>query len=405
MRAGRALLAPAVCLYLIMFGVALGADRGSSGMAQLTPVAFSDLPGWSGERQEEALSAFALSCARLRAPVYAAAATGKKSNSLQAWTRICTQALSPDALLSGAGARRFFETNFSLYRVTLPGNARGFLTGYYEPEVEGSLERSAAFPVPLYRRPDDLVTLKPSQAGHGLEPGLAAARRVKGGFEAYPTRAEIEAGALAGRGLELVYLRDPIEAFFIHIQGSARVRLKDGEVMRLGFAAKNGHPYSSIGKVLIERGALSAAEMNTERLRQWLAAHPDEAGEVMATNRSFIFFRAITVPDPTLGPIGAAGVQLTPQRSLAVDPAFHSFATPIWIDAELPDANGRTGPFRRLMIAQDTGSAITGAARGDIFFGTGAAASARAGRIRHEGDFLVLLPKGMPLPNWAAGGG
>lgn len=398
-RAGLNLLVPAVCLYFLMLGVGQGADRGNSDMAQLTPESFSDLPGWTGDRHQEALSAFALSCVRLLAPG-SGGAVGKKGRSLQAWRSICKNALSPDALLSRAAARRFFETNFSLYRVTLPGKARGFLTGYYEPEVEGSLERSASFSVPLYRRPDDLVTLKASQA-HG---GLSAVRRGKDGFEPYSTRAEIEAGALAGRGLELVYLRDPVEAFFVHVQGSVRVRLQDGRLMRVGFAAKNGHPYSSIGKVLIERGALSAAEMNSKRLRQWLAANPKEARGVMDTNRSFIFFRTLAVADPTLGPIGAGGVQLTPLRSIAVDQAFHTYGTPIWIDAELPGAKGGVRPFRRLMIAQDTGSAITGAARADIFFGSGEAAGARAGVIRHKGDFAVLLPKGVPLPEWAAGG-
>lgn len=341
-------------------------------MARLTPVSFSRLSGWADDRQEEALSAFALSCARL----LAGAAAGKAD----AWQKVCRSALNPDALLERAAARRFFEANFSPYRVTLPGKARGFLTGYYEPEVEGSLKRSAAFPVPLYRVPDDLTS------------------------EPYLTRAEIEAGALAGRGLELVHLRDAIEAFFVHVQGSARVRLEDGEVMRLAFAAKNGHPYTSIGKVLIDRGALAAEEMSAERLRQWLAAHPEEAGEVMARNRSFIFFRTIDVPDPTLGPIGAAGAQLTPGRSLAVDPAFHRFATPIWIDAELPGADGRLKPFRRLMVAQDAGSAIAGPARGDIFFGSGAEAGASAGLVRHHGDFTILLPNGVPLPDWAGGG-
>ena len=391
-------------LYLLYPGNGRAADRGNSGMARLTPVSFSDLAGWAEDRHEEALSAFALSCARLLAPA-SAGATGRDGEALRAWNSICKRALRPDALLQRAHARRFFETNFSPHRVSLPDKARGFLTGYFEPEVEGSLEKGAEFATPLYRRPDDLVTLKRGETRRGLAPGLSAARRGKGGFEPYPTRAEIEAGALSGRGLELVYLRDPIDAFFVHVQGSARVRLPDGEVLRVGFAAKNGHPYTSIGKVLIDRGLMSAEEMTAERLRRWLAAHPDQARDVMNQNRSFIFFRNITVPDPTLGPIGAAGVQLTPRRSLAVDPAFHSFATPVWIGAELPAANGRLEPFRRLMIAQDAGSAITGAARGDIFFGSGAAAGARAGRVRHSGDFVVLLAKDLPLPDWAAEGG
>jgi membrane-bound lytic murein transglycosylase A len=364
-----------LALYLSYPGDGRGADGGNSGMARLTPVSFSDLTGWAEDRHEEALSAFAVSCARLPA-----GATRRDGEVLRAWRTICEQALRPDVLLQRTDARRFFETNFSPYRVTLPNKARGFLTGYYEPELEGALTKSAAFPVPLYRVPEDL------------------------GSKPYLTRAEIEAGALAGRGLELVYLSDPIEAFFVHIQGSARVRLPDGGVLRVGFAAKNGHPYTSVGKVLIGRGLMSAEEMTAERLRGWLAAHADQAREILNQNRSFIFFRKIIVPDPTLGPIGAAGIQLTPGRSLAVDRAFYPFGTPVWIHSDLPAANGRLQSFRRLMIAQDSGSAITGAARGDIFFGSGAAAGARAGLIRHSGDWVVLLPKGLALPDWAAEG-
>jgi membrane-bound lytic murein transglycosylase A len=364
-----------LALYLSYPGSGRGADGGISGMARLTPVSFSDLTGWADDRHEEALSAFAVSCARLPA-----GATRGDGEVLRAWRTICEKALRPDALLQRSNARRFFETNFSPYRVTLPNRARGFLTGYYEPEVEGSLARSAKFAAPLYRTPEDLAS-KP-----------------------YLTRAEIEAGALSGRGLELVYLSDPIEAFFVHVQGSARVRLPDGEVLRVGFAAKNGHPYTSIGKVLIDRGLMSAEEMTAGRLRGWLAAHAEQAREIMNQNRSFIFFRKITVPDPTLGPIGAAGVQLTPGRSLAVDRAFHPFGAPVWIHADLPAANGRLQSFRRLMIAQDAGSAITGAARGDIFFGSGAAAGAQAGLIRHAGDWVVLLPNDLALPDWAAVG-
>lgn len=372
-------------------------------MAQLTPVSFSDLPGWADDRHEEALSALANSCVRQPAAASRSASAAERDAS-RIWKAVCKRALDPDALLEPATARRFFETNFSAYRIVLPNRGRGFLTGYYEPEVEGSLTKSAEFAVPLYRRPDDLVTLGRGKPRGALDPGLSAARRGRRGLEAYPTRAQIEAGALRGKGLELVYLRDSVDAFFIHVQGSTRVRLPGGEVMRLGFAAKNGHPYTAIGKVLIERGEISAAEMSAQRLRQWLAAHPRQAGDVMNRNRSFIFFRKINVPDPTLGPIGAAGVQLTPGRSLAIDRAFHRFATPFWIAARLPDASGRLVSYRWLMIAQDTGSAITGPARGDIFFGSGVSAGDRAGLIRHSGDFTILLPNGMRLPRWAAAG-
>ena len=376
MRAHLLLLALAAGLSLSGPGGGRAAERGTSGMVRWTATAFSDLAGWADDRHDEALSAFARSCVR-QFP----ASRGKVSEDLgptnAIWNAVCQQALRPHILLDATAARRFLETNFTPYRIDLPG----FLTGYYEPEIDGSLKKSGRFPVPLYRRPPDL------------------------GPKPYLTRAEIDSGALAGKGLELVHLADPIEAFFVHVQGSARIRLDDGQVVRVGFAAKNGHPYTAIGRVLIARGAIPAEEMTAQRLRQWLAEHPREAGAVMAENRSYIFFRRLDLPDPTLGPAGASGVQLTPDRSLAVDPSFHRFGTPVWIDADLPDANGRFERFRRLMIAQDAGSAITGAARGDIFFGSGAAAAARAGPVRHPGSFTILWPNGLALPDWAAGGG
>lgn len=329
-------------------------------MARLEPVGFTDLPGWREDDPAGALSAFRHGCAR-------GTSTGLRA--------ACAAAARHDG-----APRAFFETHFRPYRVDPGGGRRGFLTGYFEPEIAGARRPGAAFSAPLYRRPADLGARVP-----------------------YPTRAEIEAGALAGRGLELVYLADRIEAFFVHVQGSARVRLDDGAVMRVGFDGKNGHPYVAIGRVLIEAGEIAPEEMTAARLRAWLKANPERADAVMRRNPSFIFFREIRGHDASLGPLGAQGVGLTPLRSLAVDRAFHAYGTPVWITAELPGEDGAPTAFRRLMIAQDTGSAITGAARGDIFFGSGAAAGELAGRIRHAGDFHVLLPRGAPLPAWAGG--
>lgn len=343
-------------------------------MARLEPVAFADLPGWRDDRHEEALAAFRRGCARMAGA---------------AWRAACAGAAAHEG-----DARGFFESRFVPHRVVADGDGRGFLTGYYEPELAGARAPGAGFAAPLYARPDDLVALDGTSPRAGLDPALTAARATAEGLAPYPTRAEIEAGALAGRGLELVYLADRIEAFFVHVQGSVRVRLAGGGVVRLGYAGRNGHPYVSIGRRLIEDGIIAREEMTATRLRAWLKDNPDRADAVMRENPSFIFFRELDGLDPALGPPGAQGVPLTPLRSLAVDPAFHAYGTPVWLAAELPGADGRPAAFRRLMIAQDTGSAIRGPARGDIFFGSGDAAGERAGRIRHAGDVFVLLPAG-----------
>jgi membrane-bound lytic murein transglycosylase A len=228
--------------------------------------------------------------------------------------------------------------------------------------------RTGTFTVPLYGRPDDLVDGAP-----------------------YHDRQAIESGALAGRGLEIVWLTSAVDAFFIHVQGSARVRLTDGGMLRLTYAGKSGHGYTPIGRVLRDRGALPAGGITMASIRDWLGAHPEKASEVMWSNRSFIFFRETEGVGADDGPIAAAGVSLTTGRSLAVDRTLHTFHAPVFVDTALPDG----AAFRRLMMAQDTGSAIVGPARGDIFFGTGDQAGAIAGAMQAEGRFYLLVPAGV----------
>ena len=300
---------------------------------------------------------------------------------------ISRAAAAPRNIAPGA-ARDFFEREFRPFAVE-PVGGRGFLTGYYEPVVDGSRERSERFNAPLYGVPDDLVEIDPDNPPPGIEAGTRFARIVDGGVAPYPDRAAIDAGFLDGRGLEIVFLADPVEAFFIHVQGAARIRLATGGEMRVTYAAKSGHPYSSIGRVLIEQGALPKGGATMAAIRAWLAAHPGDAAGVMARNRSFIFFREAPVADPGLGPVAAAKVPLTAGRSLAVDRLIHTFATPVWIETQLPGGDD----WRRLMIAQDTGSAIVGPARGDIFFGSGDAAGEIAGAMAAAGRFVVLLPR------------
>jgi membrane-bound lytic murein transglycosylase A len=293
-----------------------------------------------------------------------------------------------------AAARRFFEDQFQPFSVT-PERGPSFVTGYYEPIVAGSRFASAKFTAPILARPDDLVTL-PQGMGVPGRPELSSARRMHdGALAAYSERAEIEAAAT--RCAPLVWLEDTVEVFFVQIQGSARVVLPDGEEIRLVYAGRNGWPYTSIGRLLIERGEIAASEMGLAALKTWIRAHGQKHGEagaaLMHANKSYVFFAIEPDLRESDGPIGGAGVSLTPLRSIAVDRNLWSYGLPFWLSGVLPWESDSATPFRRLMVAQDTGSAILGPARADIFFGSGATAGARAGAIRHTCDFIVLLPK------------
>ena len=353
------------------------------GDAALKPLSFSDLPGWAEDDHEAAFAAFRRTCEAVVADKPAlrpAAATG---DDLRA---VCAAALSEPG-----PARAFFETRFAPFEV-VPPSGRGFLTGYFEPEYEGSLVRDPAFPTPLLARPDHLVTLAQGETLPGLDPALQAARRTPDGFEPYPDRAAIEDGALGTQARPIVWLRDPVDALIVHVQGSARIRLPDASVVRVAYAGRNGHPFTAVGRILVERGHVPLAEMNLERLTGWLKANTAEGREIIRRNRSYIFFRLAQELDPADGPIGGAGVPLIPGRSLAVDRTLWSYGLPVWLEGTLPVPGG-TEPLARLTIAQDTGSAIVGPARGDFFTGSGAEAGTRAGLIRSPVRFVVLRPR------------
>lgn len=368
---------------------AIASQRPGPAGSILRPVPFADLKGWVQDDHAAAFATFRRSCAAMLAggpelrPGLPAPADLLDT---------CRDALAYDPA-DAVAARSWFERRFAAWRV-VPDGRTPFLTGYYEPEVEGSLAATPDFAAPVLARPSDLVSF-PEGAPPPLEPALTAARTSPRGLEPYPDRAAIEDGALAGRGLELVHLRDAVEVFLTQVQGSARVRLKDGSVRRLVYAGRNGHPYTSIGRVIVAEGHATAEEMHLEGLKAWLRAHPAEARRIMRLNRSYIFFALRSDLDPNDGPIGAASVPLTPRRSLAVDRTAWPYGTPVWIDVALPDPAG-TGPepFAALTVAQDTGSAIVGPARGDLFFGSGYDAGLRAGMLRHRPDFVVLLPRG-----------
>jgi membrane-bound lytic murein transglycosylase A len=362
------------------------------GGARLQPVPFADLMEWGQDDHLAAFRTFRRSC---EAPANPAPTTAPQGAGRADLGSLCAAALGSAVSPSADGARRFFESHFAPYEVIPPGG-RGFLTGYFEPEYEGSLAATDTFATPLLARPGDLVTAAPGEALPGVDPALRAARRTEQGLSPYPDRAAIEDGALGANAKPIVFVRDPVEALVIHVQGSTRIRLNDGRVIRVAYDGRNGQPYTSVGRIIVERGHVPLPEMNLERLIGWLRANPAEGREIIRQNRSYIFFRIADELDPADGPVGGAGVPLTAGRSLAVDHSLWSYGLPFWLDGELPLPNGGSEPLRRLMIAQDTGTAIVGPARGDFFFGTGADAGTRAGLLRHPARFVVFLPKPRP---------
>lgn len=354
---------------------------------------FDMIPRWRSDRHEDAFAAFCKSAER---GLKKAPKTGRLGISGRSMGPVFQAALA----LHNVGpesARRFFETQF--VPLGFKGSGKGFVTGYYEPEIQGSRRRQEGFDVPLYRHPPDLVKIDPATPLETVPPGYAFARKIGDGYTEYDDRPAIEDGALENRGLELVYLKSKVEAFFVHIQGSAKIRLTDGSLMRVSFSGKSGHPYTPIGKFLIEDGVIDRGAMTADALRGWLDNNGPEADALMRKNRSFIFFKEVTGISAESGPVAAAGVTLTPGRSLAVDRLLHTFSTPIWVSSDLShidaetDDTTRPARFDRLMIAQDTGSAIVGSTRGDIFIGTGKTAATLAGRIKHPATFVLLAPK------------
>jgi membrane-bound lytic murein transglycosylase A len=352
---------------------------------RLTLTRFAELPGWTEDRLAEALPALQRSCARiLRGEAGAPMGPRSVGGTAGEWREPCTALIAAPATENGL--RQLLEAHFTPVQVTAGEEPEGIFTGYYEVELEGARAPSPRFPVPLYRRPPDLLSANLGNFADDLA-GRTIFGRVAGDrFVPYATRAEIEGGALSAQGLELFWVADPIEAFLLHIQGSGRLRLAEGGVTRVGFAAANGHPFYGIGRALTERGLLPKDKASMPEIREWLRAHPVEGREMMQLNRRYIFFREIEGE----GPIGAEGVALTPGRSLAVDTALLPLGAPVWLDTHWPGDPAR--PLRRLMVAQDTGSAIKGAVRGDFFWGTGEAALAEAGRMKSAGRYWFLLP-------------
>lgn len=355
----------------------------------LRPVAFSDCPGWNRDDHSAAFAAFRRSADYAAYQPYKSGSLGISFEALEPILAIARGLNNPDV----KEARAFFERNFIPCRV-IPDQGTGFVTAFYEPEIEASLYADDRFKVPFLRQPDDLVKVTDDNRPTGFDPSFAFARRTEDGLVEYDDRRMIEQGSLSGRGLEIAFVADRVDAFFAHVQGAARLKFRDGGALRITYAAKSGHPFTGIGRILVANGEISPSEISMQSIRRWLAEHPDKANGLIWQNRSYIFFREAPVDDPKSGPVAAAKVPLSAGRSLAVDKLLHTFGTPIHVSA--PTVTVFDGePFARLMIAQDTGTAIVGPARGDLFAGSGDLAGEIAGGVKDEAEFYALVPRAL----------
>ena len=359
-----------VLVSLSVLTLAACAEKASNERITLTPVGFDDLPGWSDDHAAEVAPVLATYCPTLV----------KRS---QDWRGFCEQ-LTSLPTQNDAAARHLFEAYLQPMSVAGAEGDTGLFTGYYQAELRGSRQRHGRYQTPLYMRPQDLVgvdlgAFKPEWNGKHI-----AGKVQNGKLVPYDDRAAIENGHLAGRAKVLLWVDDPIDAFILAVQGSGRVRMTDGHDVYVGYDGANGRAYVSIGKILADSGAIERP-VTMPKIRAWLTTHPNRARQIMDSNPSYVFFKSM----PTTAAIGAAGHPLTPLRSLAVDPAFVPYGTLLWLDT----TTGSGAPLQRLMVAEDTGGAIKGAVRGDIFWGSGLEAENQAGSMQSSGKYYIFAPK------------
>lgn len=354
---------------------------------------FSDLPGWALDTQDAALFAFSRSCDRiLKQSGDRPFGPDSWSGEYEDWQQAC-RALPPVEKTTPEEARRYFETWFTPVAALAKGNPEGLFTGYYEASLKGSLHQEGPYQVPLLARPADLVMVNLGEFRPELRGQRIAGRVTDGYLKPYEDRAAIESGKLPpGMRVPLLWTDSAVDAFFLQVQGSGVVTMPDGSERRVGYDGQNGHVYSAIGKELVKRGALSKDSVSMESIRGWLFAHPQEANHLMQTNKSYVFFRFTDSDvEKNGGPIGGEGVPLTAERSLAVDHSLIPYGLPLFLAAENP--NPARTPIQRVLIAQDTGGAIQGPVRGDVFWGHGAEAEKNAGPMKSAGRYWFLLPK------------
>jgi len=356
--------------------------------AQVRMRTFAALNGWSEDQHGEALKAFQISCKKLMTlPGHRSLAVNGAvpSGTIDDWKSACGAAASL-SVTDHVGAKHFFETWFVPYEVKDPTSENGLFTGYYEPELKGSFTQGGVYQTPLLSRPADLVSVNLGSFDKDLGGNTIWGQVKDGRLRSYPDRAAIEKGALGALGQPIMWVESPVDAFFLHIQGSGRVRLPDGTIARVGFAGKNGQTYKSVGRILIDSGEIPANRLTMSAIRNWVDKRPIEGPKLLQKNPSYVFFRLLKGD----GPLGAQGVPLTPERSLAIDRRYVPLGVPLWLETR--DPLNKNIAFHHLMVAQDTGGAIKGMVRGDIFFGAGDRATKRAGNMKRPGRYYILLP-------------
>ncbi len=382
-------------LTLAMLGAIAGCaapavqEKSQPGKLVLKPATFSELPGWGQDDAAAALVPFAKSCARILKidPVQKPSMSADWAGPIIKWQAAC-RALPQPGTANPDQARAYFETYFTPVQATADGKAEGLFTGYYQASLRGSRTPGGAYSIPLRAKPDDLVMVNLGEFREELK-GQRIAGRVKSGqLKPYEDRAAIEDGKLpSGQDKPLVWVDSAVDAFFLQVQGSGVVTLTDGTAMQVGYDGQNGHPYYAIGKELVKRGYLQQGDVSMQSIRAWLAANPAEGKEIMRTNKSYVFFRVMDQD----AAIGGEGLPLTPRRSLAVDHGLFPYGVPVFVDIAPPRSGD--APLKQLMVAQDTGGAIRGPVRGDVFWGYGPDAEAIAGAMKSQGRAWVLLPK------------
>lgn len=375
--------------FLIIFAVIIlsGCTTSVPEKISFTPTSFSALPGWKNDSVSQVLPALRSSCARImkKDPNQAVKPDVPVGQTYGAWQKSCAVVLAQD-LKTNDAVRNFLEASFTPYEVRGGGKAEGLFTGYYEASLRGSRTRHGAYQTPLYTRPEDLIMVDLGEFREELKGQRIAGRVNDGKLKPYEDRTAIVNGQWPHNDKVLVWVDSAVDAFFVQIQGSGVVQMDDGSVLRIGYAGQNGHPYYAIGRELIQRGALTKDNVSMQTIRKWLSENPAQANDVMNTNKSYVFFEE----KKQGGAIGAEGVVLTPERSLAVDRTQIPYGAALWVDIE-PVAN--MSRLQRLMMAQDTGGAIRGAVRGDVFWGYGPRAEHVAGEMKSQGRYWILLPK------------
>ncbi len=350
---------------------------------------YPQLPGWGGDDMRNFLPVFLKSCVKFKnKPADQNPGLVKEFGTISDWLELCSKAASlinPNR----QAIRYFFETNFKAYRVFHDGNPLGVFTGYYEAELQGSWQPSSLYNQPIYTKPEGLISVNLGKFRPELAGTVLIGQNINDKLLPYFSRAEINEGALTGQQLELLWVNSSVDAFFLHIQGSGRITMDNGTAIRVGYAGRNGHRYVAVGRELIAKGIISQYEMSMQAIRTWMEANPVAALKLMNTNPSYIFFRILKEPNP----IGAMGIELSPGYSLAVDNNFIPYGIPIWLDITDPRELYPDTKLRRLVVSQDTGSAIRGSVRGDLYWGSGPEAAAVAGVMNEQGMYYLLLPK------------